>query len=144
MASKAEIRGLLRTAKEAGLLGLDFLRGFTTEEIARGYNGIGPEFLPAVVRAKVSERLSLFAPAAVGHDMRNDVSDGTRAAFRFANNEFLFNCLTLVDHAYPQNCRERDRARAVALVLYRFVSAESFGWRAWLDAHEKNVKRLKG
>ena len=138
---KKSIAELIKTALEAGLMGLDFLRTFTLEELERGYNGIGPEFLPAIVREKISDRLSLFAPAAVIHDMRNDVSDGSRTEFLAANREFLFNCLALVDHAYPNDCRKRDRALTVAFVLYRFVNAEKFGWRAWLEAHERYLSR---
>ncbi len=138
---KKSIAELIETAREAGLMGLDFIRTFTLEELERGYNGIGPEFLPAIVRAKISNWLSLFGPAAVIHDMRNEIADGTREAFLFANREFLFNCLSLADHAYPQDGSKHDRARNVAMVLYRFVNAEKFGWRAWLEAHERYLSR---
>ena len=33
-------------------------------------------------------------------------------------------------------------AKAVAQILYDFVSADSFGWKAWLEAHERHVKKV--
>ena len=146
MKSEQEIDALVRRAVEAGLEGLDFLSSFTYAELAEGYNGIGPEFLPEWARDALSDKLDIFAPAALGHDMRNDVSDGTRASFLAANDEFRRNCLKLAELAYPQqpgveDDMKRARAKAVAEILYCFVSADNFGWRAWQEAHERYLER---
>ena len=146
MKTEQEIDALVRRAVEAGLEGLDFLSTFSYADLARGYNGIGPEFLPEWMRDLVSDKLDIFAPAALGHDMRNDVSDGTRASFLAANDEFRRNCLKLADLAYPQqpgvaDDLKRARAKAVAEILYCFVSADGFGWKAWLEAHERYLER---
>ena len=138
---KKSLHDLITEAHEVGLEGLDFLGKFGFAEIERGYNGIGPEFLPATVREKITEHLATFEAAAVIHDMRNDVSDGTRRGFYHANDEFWRNCVRLADHAYPWWSLRRYRARAVAKVLYRFVNAEHFGWKAWIDAHERYISR---
>jgi len=143
MASKEEITELLGIAKAANLDGLDFLAQFTEEQLADGYNGIGPEFLKPDVREKVSDFLHIFKPAAVGHDLRNEMSDGTRKAFRYANKEFYRNCLKLADYYYKdKDARRHLRARSAAFVLYGFVSAECFGWRAWLEAKERHAQKL--
>ena len=143
MASKEEIAELLGIAKAANLDGLDFLSQFTEDQLADGYNGIGPEFLGEKVRAKVSEFLHIFKPAAVAHDLRNEMSDGTRKSFRAANDEFLRNCLKLADYYYKdKDARRHLRARAAAQVLYGFVSAKFFGWRAWLEAKERHAQKL--
>ena len=143
MASKEEITELLGIAKAANLDGLDFLAQFTEEQLADGYNGIGPEFLGEAARKKVSEFLSIFQPAAVGHDLRNEMSDGTREGFKYANEEFLRNCLKLADYYYKdKDARRHLRARAAARILYCFVSAENFGWRAWLEAKERHAQKL--
>ena len=146
MKSEKEMDALVRRAVEAGLEGLDFLSSFSYAELARGYNGIGPEFLPEWMRDVATDKLDLFAPCALVHDMRNDVSDGTRAGFLDANDEFRRNCLKMADLAYPPrpgvaDGLKRARAKAVAEILYCFVSADGFGWRAWLEAHERFVKR---
>ena len=142
----AHVAELVKIAQDAGLEGCDWLAQFSLEEIVRGYNGIGPEFLPEWMRDFVSYKLDIFAPCAVLHDLRNDVSDGTRASFLAANDEFRRNCLKMADLAYPQqpgveDDLKRARAKAVAEILYCFVSAENFGWRAWLEAHERFVNR---
>lgn len=147
MKTEQEIDALVRRAVEAGLEGLDFLASFSYAELARGYNGIGPEFLPAGVRAQVTSYLGIFEPAALVHDMRNEVADGTRASFLAANDEFRKNCLKLAERSYPrmvQDFRKRYRAKAVAQILFDFVSADSFGWKAWLEAHERFVNKQKG
>ena len=142
----AHVAELIEKARFAGLEGCDWLAQFTIEEITRGYNGIGPEFMPEWMRNITSDKLALFGPCAVIHDLRNDVSDGTRAAFLQANDEFRRNCLRMAELAYPQQPGVKDdilcaRAKAVAEVLYCFVSADGFGWKAWLEAHERFVKR---
>ena len=118
-----------------------FLAQFTHDELDAGYNGIGPEFLWSWIRDRLSDRLDIFAPAALIHDMRNDVADGTRERFLAANDEFRRNCLKLAEHAYPWWSLRRYRAKAVAEILYDFVSADNFGWKAWLDATERNNER---
>ena len=139
---KAEIDELLKIAVEAKLEGLDFLASFTYEQLSDGYNGIGPEFLKPDVREKVSDFLHIFKPAAVVHDLRNELSNGTRDGFRAANDEFYRNCIRLAGYHYPWYSRYRYRARAAALVLYAFVSTEHFGWRAWLEAKDRHAAKM--
>lgn len=134
------IDSLVKAAVEANLDGLDFLSDFSYEELAAGYNGIGPEFLPSAVRDRITKYLSLFAPAALIHDMRTDASDGSREKFLAANDEFRRNCLKLANRAYPWYSWKRYRACAAAQVLFDFVSADSFGWKAWQDAARKNLQ----
>lgn len=137
----AHVADLIARAKAAGLRGADWLESLGVKRCCEGYNGIGPEFLPARVRAKVTKHLALFEPAALPHDMRNDVSDGTREKFAAANDEFRYNCLRLAERAYPNDRKRRVAAKAAAEVLFLFVSAEDFGWRAWLEAHERFVEK---
>lgn len=131
---RARVRRLVGEALAAGLEGAEWCRGLGTGRVAAEYNGIGPEFLPADVRAKATKWLALFEPAALVHDCRVGLSDGSRAAFLASNDEFRRNCLRLADRAHPWWSWRRWRARAVAQVLFDFVSADGFGWRAWLDA----------
>lgn len=139
---KETIDSLVRRAVVAELDGCDFLSIFDYEELAREYNGIGPEWLPEKWRAKASDYFELFAPAALIHDMRYSRSDGMRYAFNFANMEFRDNCLKLANAAYPWYSWKRYRARAVALFLFDCVDC-TCGWIAWLDASRKNLTRAE-
>ena len=141
----AHVAELIEKAKSAGLRGADWLESLGAKRCCEGYNGIGPEFLPAWARAKVTKHLALFEPAALPHDLRNDVSDGTREKFLAANDEFRTNCHILAERAYPNDPKRRIAADAAAEILYLFVSADGFGWKAWLEAHLRFVERqLKG
>ena len=136
------INALIAKAEEADLFGLDFVKSLDKTVVQDSYNGIGPEFLDPDTRAKVTEHLYLFAPAALVHDLRNEFSDGTRSSFEFANYEFLQNCRRLADHEYAWYNPRRYRARGVAQLLYVAVSAEKFGWRAWLEAKARHEQKM--
>lgn len=136
------INALIAKAEEADLFGLDFVKSLDKTVVQDSYNGIGPEFLDPDTRAKVTEHLNLFAPAALVHDLRNEFSDGTRSSFEFANFEFLQNCRRLADREYAWYNPRRYRARTVAQLLFVAVSAEKFGWRAWLEAKERHEQKM--
>ena len=138
----SEIDELLKIAAAANLEGLDFLSQFTYDQLADGYNGIGPEFLPPAIRAAVSKFLHIFKPAALGHDLRNELGDGTREGFCAANEEFLRNCTRLAAYHCRDDYRRRNRAVSAAIVLYEFVSADRFGWRAWQEAKDRHAAKL--
>ena len=135
---EAHVAELYKTAVLAGLDGLDFLCEFGNAELAREYNGIGPEWAGAAIRAKATEILSLFEPAALIHDLRNYRRDGSRAGFNYANIEFHENCLRLADAKYPWWSWRRYRARIVAHALYDFVR-DPGGWKAWRECYERNL-----
>ena len=139
---REHVNELALKVEELELCGRLFMRGFSFAEIAREYNGIGPEFFDPVLRAKVTKFLSIFEPAAIVHDMRNFMSDGQRDAFNYANWEFLENCRKCADDAYPWWSWKRYRARAVAKILYDFVSGSN-GWRAWMDCYERTQNKNK-
>ena len=137
----AHVAELIEKAKAAGLRGAGWLESLGVKRCCEGYNGIGPEFLPAWARALVTKHLGLFEPAALPHDLRNDVSDGSREKFLAANDEFRANCHILAERAYPNDPKRRIAAQAAAEVLYLCVNADCFGWIAWQQAHERFVQR---
>ena len=139
MKSEQEIDALVRRAVDAGLEGLDFLSSFTYAELAEGYNGIGPEFLPADVRERVTCFLAVFEPAALVHDMRYSHGDGTGTGFHFANGEFLLNCLKLAKREWPWWRPRRYAAIAAANALFDFVEGTG-GWKAWQEAFRNKQK----
>ena len=135
---KAKVEELIEKAKSLGLSGVGFLSGHTVDEVSSWYNGIGPQFLPCELRDKVTDWLGLFEPAAMIHDMRFEMSDGSREMFDFANGEFYANCRKCADAAYGWLNWRRYRAYAVAELMNEFVCGLP-GWKAWTDAHEANM-----
>lgn len=140
MRDEKTIDELVKAAVLEELDGVEFLQDFDCATLCREYNGIGPEWAGERIRAVATRYLDLFQPAAVVHDMRNYVSDGSSDRFHYANMEFLVNCLKLANAAYPWYSWRRYRAHAIAIALYDFVEGEG-GWRAWLDCHERNLSR---
>jgi hypothetical protein len=134
-----KIDSLVQRAVVADLDGLDFLSSYDYATLKREYNGIGPEWAGAPIREKITHYLALFEPAALIHDMRNYMSDGSRYGFNFANVEFQTNCLKLADAAYPWYSWRRYRARAAAHIAYDFVSGPG-GWKAWQDCYQRKLK----
>lgn len=130
-------------AKEIGLMGLDFMDEFTVDEICRGYNGIGPQFLPVRLRDGVTSKLGIFEPAAMVHDMRFVRSDGSRKAFDYANNEFFVNCHKCAKAAYRWWSWKRYRAYVIIDAMHEFNCSDLGGWRAWTDACYANRAEAK-
>ena len=137
----AYIAALIETALAVGLDGADWANRYGLAWLSDAYNGIGPEFLPPALRKKVTDWLHVFEPAALIHDARNHVSDGTRKGFEAANDEFLRNCRKLADFWHPWYSWRRYRARFIATLLYDFVSGTP-GWIAWQQAHERHIERM--
>lgn len=138
MQDEKTIDKLICRAVVAGLNGVEFIQDFDYATLCHEYNGIGPEWAGAAIIAKATEILSLFEPAALIHDMRNYMSDGSREGFNYANMEFHANCLKLADHAYPWWNWRRYRARFVAHALYDLVRGDG-GWKAWTDCYVKSL-----
>lgn len=138
---KEKVEQVVEKSRSIGLMGLDFINGFSIDEICAAYNGIGPQFLPTKLRDKVTEILHIFEPAALGHDLRFHLSDGMRKSFDYANCEFFVNCHKCAKNTYPWWNWKRYRAYAVIDAMNEFNCSSNGGWKAWLESHENN--RLK-
>ena len=138
MCDEAKIDELVKAAVLAELDGVEFLQEFDYQTLCREYNGIGPEWAGAAIRAKVTKYLALFEPAALIHDMRNFRSDGSRRAFHAANDEFLHNCLKIINAHYHEDEKKYAKARAAVFAMYAFVAGPG-GWKAWQDCYERNL-----
>lgn len=138
-----QVEALAERAVVLELDGLEMFGYVSMETAAQEYNGIGPEYLDPDMRDSITMKLSLFEPAALIHDLRNYLSDGTRPAFEHANDEFLRNCRKCANAAYPWWSLRRWRARAVAKLMYDFV-ASKFGWKAWMDCYYKTQNKRQG
>lgn len=139
--TEKEVEAIYNEAIEKNLYGCGFLKKLTIKEMADGFNGVGAEFLGDEIRGWISDILEIFLPAALIHDLRNEYSDGTRSGFWFANDEFRVNCIKLAKDEYGLLNWKRYAALIVAQMLFSFVSSESMGWRAWLEAKEEHERK---
>lgn len=136
MKTEKEIDDLIARAVAANLSGTDFLVEFDYDTIRDQYNGIGPEFIPVSLRAKITKYLDLFAPAALIHDLRYYKADGTQLAWQQANEEFRLNCRRLADLRYPWWHPRRYIARNVADLLADCTTTPA-GLAAYISACRK-------
>ena len=140
MVEESKIDALVKAAVLAGLDGVEFIQDFNYATLCREYNGIGPEWAGAAARQFVTRRLSIFEPPALIHDMRNYKSDGSRKAFHAANDEFLHNCLKIINAHYHEDEKKYAKARAAVFAMYAFVAGPG-GWMAWADCNARNLSR---
>jgi len=132
-----EAQDAISRARALKLSGAEFIATLGDENVMRAYNGIGPEWLPASIRAKLDKWLDTFSIGAVIHDCRFVYdNDGEDAKFRAANDELERNCLIVADATYawynPVRYLARWRGRHIA------EACRDFGWGAWRDAYEAN------
>jgi len=107
------------------------------DELAAAYNGTGPAFLPARIRARLDRIASPFLPAVMVHDVDYTFSDGTVASFRKANARLLVNCVRCALDAHPWHSWRRYALLLEAAAIYR--ACRRFGWIAWRSAYRKNT-----
>lgn len=132
MKTVEEISKLLTIARAAGL-DVSACDKLTPEEIAKLYNGIGPESFPEFLREEIDEVLHIFEAGAMEHDVDFSQGDGSVAKFAAANDKLKSNCLKLANYFYPWYSRKRYRARAVARLMA--IACEKYGWSAYLSAN---------
>ena len=133
MLTAEEAECIAKKACDSRLDGVDFIAGFDYQYIASVYNGIGPSSMSDKDRKRLTKWLKLFEPACLIHDMRFELSDGTRYSFYQANIELRDNCLKLANLEYKWYNWKRYRARFVARAMYVAVCSEA-GWKIWKDS----------
>ncbi len=128
---------------EAKRLGLEAPESFwmaPVEELARNYNGCGPEWMSKFERATLTFALRVFEPAILIHDYEFSESDGTKKSFKAANSRIFANCVKLAIAAYAWYRLWRYRWLRRAAVVWIFCRYG--GWSAWTDAY--NLIKEKG
>ena len=102
-----------------------------TWKVEEVYNGIGPDWLPKVMREWMTDRWGYFAPAALIHDWEYQfpiVRD--RQHFTDANERFRRNCHLLLRKGCPWYKRWLYKLRADKLA----DACEAFGFDGYMAA----------
>lgn len=121
------------------LFGYLIVLALPLDHLAAAYNGTGPEFLSAPIRAKLDDFARPLLPAVMVHDVDYTFSDGTVGSFRSANRRLLVNCIICALDAHPWYSWRRYALILEAYALYR--ACTKFGWIAWIQAYNKNTKK---
>ena len=124
---------LLLAAKE---MGLEMRYHLPVEEVARIYNGVGPEWMGEELRAKADKLSQTLLPAVMIHDVDYEYGTGTVLDFQFANRRLEANGRKCADYRYawynPMRYIVRAQARAYA------KACDLVGLPAYVAAVEKN------
>ena len=136
---EAHVAALRQKAYELGLYGVSVL-SVPLADLAKHYNGCGPEFLPAAAREKLTTYLTIFEPAFLIHDCRFAMGDGSSAAFHSANTELEYNLRRIAKATYPWYNWCRYRALAAADLITGVCAR--FGWVAYIAAAKTAVLAL--
>ena len=136
---EAHVAALRQKAYELGLSGTPIL-SVPLADLAKHYNGCGPEFLPVAAREKLTTYLAIFEPAFLIHDLRFALGDGSTAAFNAANSELYFNLRRIAKATYPWYNWRRYRALAAADIITG--ACDRFGWVAYIAAAKTAVLAL--
>jgi hypothetical protein len=136
---EAHVAALRQKAYELGLYGASVL-SVPLADLAKHYNGCGPEFLPAAAREKLTTYLAIFEPAFLIHDCSFAMGDGSTAAFHAANTELEYNLRRIAKATYPWYNWRRYRALAAADLITG--ACARFGWVAYIAAAKSAVLAL--
>lgn len=115
---------------------LDYQNGFllcSNDELAKIYNGCGPDWLSEEMREKLTDYYTFFQAAFLVHDYDFARADKTREGFNAANKRLYDNCVKLIAARYSWWTEPISKARRYlqARVIYR--ACAYFGWSAWID-----------
>jgi hypothetical protein len=136
---EAHVAALRQKAYELGLSGTPVL-SMPLADLAKNYNGCGPEFLPYAAREKLTTYLAIFEPAFLIHDCSFAMGDGSTAAFHAANTELEYNLRRIAKATYPWYNWRRYRALAAADIIT--CACDRFGWVAYIAAAKTAVLAL--
>ena len=141
MKTVEEISKLLTIARAAGL-DVSACDKLTPEEIAKLYNGIGPESWPEILREVTDEHLHLFEAGAMIHDVDYALGIWTKEDFTAANDRLGRNCVKLAKAKYGLFSHPLKRWEACVAGRLIGKACEKFGWKAY-EAAIKAAKEAK-
>lgn len=115
-----QARHLYNLAVALDLSGSELLRD--AETVIRQCNGVGASWMPDLMRRAATELNPVMEVPAAIHDRRYSIGT-TRADRHAADDEFLANCRTTIDAAYPWYRPARYIYRRRARRYYGYLRA---------------------
>ena len=118
----------------------------TDIDLAKIYNGYGPDSWPAAIRAAVTWIYRHWKTLALIHDVDFHFSDGTRRSYLEATARWNINYSLALSDRYPMTKPWMYPARAWAWTKLRLsLRALQLGsWPAWQEASRRRERRQGG
>ena len=137
-----EIEALQKKAVELDLEEAPIIAQFTPEELLIVWNGIGPAWLPAVVRYKLTKYLAIFAPACFIHDFHFWAMGNTLKEFEWANDCLERNARRCIDSETKWYQIIRRMAGYYAAHLLA-EACRNYGWCAFIAGKEQSKSQVE-
>ena len=138
--SIAEVRHLRQQCEKYQLDGREILAQHTDEELARIYNGIGPETFPDWMRNALDALHPSLRCIALIHDVEWEHSDGTEESFKESNQRFRRNGIKVAKIEF----KWYDPRRYIVMfdaVKYATL-CQLFGWSVWARERIKKARMI--
>ena len=137
-----EIEALQKKAIKLNLEEAPIIAQFTPEELLIVWNGIGPEWLPAVVRYKLTKYLAIFAPACFIHDFHFWAMGNTLKEFEWANDCLERNARRCIDGETKWYQILRRMAGYYAAHLLA-EACRKYGWSSFVAGKEESKSQVE-
>lgn len=125
----AEVRHLRELCEKYQLERREILAKFSDEELAKIYNGMGPDAFPDWMRKALDALHPSLKCVVLIHDVENELSDGTEESFQASNDRFRHNGIKVAKIEFKWYNPRRylvmfDAAKYAAV-------CQLFGWSFW-------------
>ena len=143
MATAEHLKKLMELCEKYELEGVRTVEKYTLEELARIYNGAGPDSWIPAARDVLTDLMELFEPVVLIHDVQFSESDALHETFERTVEMWKQNCKKIFDTEYPfwtwrQLLPSYRVARAKWLAVMAAANAAISGtaaYKAWREAH---------
>lgn len=144
MATAEHLKKLMELCEKYELEGVRTVEKYTLEELARIYNGAGPDSWIPAARDVLTDLMELFEPVVLIHDVQFSESDALHETFERTVDVWKQNCKKIFDAEYPlwtwrQLSASYRRRRAYwygVMQAGNLAVSTRAAFKAWTAAHK--------
>lgn len=144
MATAEHLKKLMELCEKYELEGVRTVEKYTIEELARIYNGAGPDSWIPAARDVLTDLMELFEPVVLIHDVQFSESDALHETFERTVDVWKQNCKKIFDAEYPlwtwrQLSASYRRRRAYwygVMQAGNLAISSHAAFKAWTAAHK--------
>ena len=152
MATAEHLKKLIELCEKYELEGLRTVEKYTIEELARIYNGAGPDSWIPAARDVLTDLMELFEPVVLIHDVQFSESDALHETFERTVDVWKQNCKKIFDAEYPlwtwrQLSASYRRRRAYwygVMQAGNLAISSHAAFKAWTAAHSVRSAGAEG
>lgn len=152
MATAEHLKKLMELCEKYELEGVRTVEKYTIEELARIYNGAGPDSWIPAARDVLTDLMELFEPVVLIHDVQFSESDALHETFERTVDVWKQNCKKIFDAEYPlwtwrQLSASYRRRRAYwygVMQAGNLAISSHAAFKAWTAAHSARSAGAEG